>query len=183
MKSLTLLLGALLAITPARATSPTPSASPSPKALSQNDPGRDLSQLQTLAAGGSVKAMLELAEMYRTGNGVKANWKTAGEWYEKAAAAGHSDAYLLLGALYVKGGPGLDADWARASDWYARLAASGDSDGYLYLGQLYAEGGPGLARDVAKSCAYFERAVGARTAWELGPDCPAPANPDSKAQP
>lgn len=151
MKLRTLLLLALLAITPARAASPTPSASPTPdelwaetqKALSQNDHGRVLPQLQTLAAGGHVKAMLVLAQMYRAGNGVKANWKTAGEWYEKAAAAGHSDAYLLLGALYVKGGPGLDADWARASDWYARLAASGDSDGYLYLGQLYAEGGPG----------------------------------------
>ena len=167
MKLRTLLLLALLAITPARAASPTPSASPTPdelwaetqKALSQNDHGRVLPQLQTLAAGGHVKAMLVLAQMYRAGNGVKGNWKTAQEWYEKAAAAGHSEAYWLIGQLYLDGGPELEKNWATAKDWLEK-AAPALPEAYWVIGDLYYEGGPGLPKDLARACAYYRRPSG-----------------------
>ena len=44
--------------------------------------------------------MNNLGELYYNGEGVAKNYAKAREWYEKAAAAGNTDAMFNLGVLY-----------------------------------------------------------------------------------
>ena len=50
-----------------------------------------------------VAAMTNLGWIYRDGLGVPRDYGKAREWYEKAAAAGHSVAMVSVGWIYQNG--------------------------------------------------------------------------------
>ena len=56
-----------------------------------------------LAKKGDDKAMIEVALMYHTGQGVKQDYSQAMDWYLKAFAKGNGDAYSNIGVMYRDG--------------------------------------------------------------------------------
>jgi TPR repeat protein len=80
-----------------------------------------IQSLQKLAAQNDAEAQFELAEAYRTGNGIAENLAEAVRWYRAAAEQGHADAQNNLGAMYLAG-MGTDKDAAKAAHWYRKAA-------------------------------------------------------------
>jgi tetratricopeptide (TPR) repeat protein len=76
--------------------------------------------------------MTDIGALYYSGLGVPQDFATAREWFEKAAAAGHSLAMSNLGRIYADG-QGVPRDYAKAREWYEKAAAAGD---WNALGQL-----------------------------------------------
>ncbi|MFZ4809383.1 MAG: hypothetical protein ACOYLQ_19180 [Hyphomicrobiaceae bacterium] len=69
------------------------------------------------------------------GRGVKQDFGEARRWYDRAAAAGQSDAMYNLGVM-AEAGEGMRRDVASAAGWYARAAANGHADAGQALGAL-----------------------------------------------
>src|SRR5512139_1361754 len=63
----------------------------------------NIQSLQQLAAQNDAEAQFELAEAYRTGDGIAENPAEALRWYRAAAELGHADAQNNLGAMYLAG--------------------------------------------------------------------------------
>lgn len=70
-----------------------------------------------LAEQGVVNAQFNLAQMYRSGEGVAQNLATAAEWYRKAALQGDKESQYHLGAMYLNG-EGVKQDEAEAHKWF-----------------------------------------------------------------
>ena len=70
-----------------------------------------------MAEQGDTSAQFNLGIMYRKGNGVPENDKTAVKWYTKAAKQGHAKAQSNLGVMYANG-EGVLTDNRRAYMWY-----------------------------------------------------------------
>jgi len=89
--------------------------------------------------------------------GVAKNFKTAGEWFEKAAAKGHPAAQYNLGIMSYLG-QGRDQDYTKAADWF-RMAAEQDHALAQYnLGFLYYEG-KGVQKDDLQAFMWIDRAA------------------------
>lgn len=58
---------------------------------------------QESASNGNAEGLLYMGAMYEYGHGMAQNYKQAGQWYEKAAAAGNADAMYRLGFLNFLG--------------------------------------------------------------------------------
>jgi TPR repeat protein len=111
-------------------------------------------KLQAEAQNGTIKAELELAAHYMTGNGVPQNASLAARWYEKAAQSGNPDAQNQIGFFY-QDGIGVPVDFARARHWYQLAASSGSPAGRLNLGVLYLVG-LGVPKDIHLAMQLFE---------------------------
>lgn len=61
------------------------------------------------------------------------------KWYKLAAARGHVQACVSLGACYTTG-DGVSRDSTKAAQWYGKAAKHGDSNAQFLLGSCYAEG-------------------------------------------
>jgi len=70
-----------------------------------------------LAEQGVVNAQFNLAQMYRSGEGVAQNTTTAAEWYRKAAQQGDKESQYYLGSMYLNG-EGVKQDEAEAHKWF-----------------------------------------------------------------
>lgn len=113
-----------------------------------------VAKLQTDAQHGAVKAELELAAHYMTGNGVPQDARLAALWYEKAAQSGDPDAQNQIGYFY-QDGIGVPVDLVRARHWFQLAAASGSPAGRLNLGVLYLAG-LGVPKDINFAMQLFE---------------------------
>ena len=69
-----------------------------------------------------VKAQVDLAGAYLLGNGVRRNATTAGDWFAKAAEAGHGQAQVQLGMLCIQG-TGREQDIAQGMEWLGKATA------------------------------------------------------------
>ena len=125
---------------------------PSSHGLSPNE--EEVARLQTDAQHGAIKAEIELAAHYLTGNGVPQDASLAALWYEKAAQSGNPDAQNQIGYFY-QDGIGVPVDLARARHWYQLAAASGSGTGRLNLGVLYLAG-LGVPKDTRFAMQLFE---------------------------
>jgi TPR repeat protein len=67
-------------------------------------------------------------------------YKTAAEWYRKAADQGSIAGQMHLAALYRDGGRGFPRDMAQAAEWYRKAAEQGDVTAQASLGVLYSIG-------------------------------------------
>src|SRR5262249_32953326 len=56
-----------------------------------------------------------------------ANYKSAAQWFRKAADRGVSDSQFNLGILYARG-IGVDQNLAESYKWFSLAAAQGDAD-------------------------------------------------------
>jgi hypothetical protein len=68
--------------------------------------------------------------MYRKGDGVEKNYKTAMKWYTLAAEQGYADAQNNLGVMYYKG-QGIPQDYVYAHMWFDIAATSGHKNGSI----------------------------------------------------
>ena len=60
-------------------------------------------ELEVLAEQGDPEAQFRLGYRYKTGKGIKKNYKKAIEWLTKAAMQGNSNAQYSLGTCYNRG--------------------------------------------------------------------------------
>ncbi|HEY1211269.1 MAG TPA: tetratricopeptide repeat protein [Terracidiphilus sp.] len=67
-------------------------------------------------------------------------YKTAAEWYRKAAGQGSVAGQMHLAVLYRDGGKGFPRDMAQAAEWYRKAAEQGDVTAQASLGVLYSIG-------------------------------------------
>jgi TPR repeat protein len=79
-------------------------------------------------------------------------YKTASEWYRKAALQSSIPGEMHLAALFRDGGKGFPRDMAQAADWYRKAAEQGDVTAQGTLGLLYSIG-QGVPHDDVE--AYF----------------------------
>lgn len=80
-------------------------------------------------------AMSNLALCYAYGRGTPVNVPAALHWFQKAADAGHVDAFAFLGDMYYK--PEFNMiDIDKALPWYTKATAYGDDQSHV-IGHIY----------------------------------------------
>jgi Flp pilus assembly protein TadD len=102
---------------------------------------------------------LTAAEMSATGDRHfrARDYGQARDWFEKAAAAGSSDAMSNLGFIYDHG-LGVTQDYMQARLWYEKGAAAGSASAMNNLGWLYNQGhGVGQNNRLARE--WYEKAA------------------------
>lgn len=106
---------------------------------------------------GDVRAMLELAEGLRDGEGMTKNTAEAVRWFQKAAQNGNASAMVELGAMYILG-DGIKTDNEEAVRWFQRAADHGNSAGMYDLASMY-ESGRGVSPDIEKAKALYRKSA------------------------
>ena len=102
--------------------------------------------------------MFNIGTLYDNGKGVQQDYAEAKRWYEKAAAAGLSNAMFMIGFLYDTG-KGVRQDYSEAKRWYEKAAAAGMIEATFAIGALY-EMGHGVPQDYAEARAKRALPVG-----------------------
>ena len=117
----------------------------------------DLRTLHTQAVQGDAKTQNKLGGLYYRGQGVRQDYATARQWYEKAAAQGYALAQFNIGSLYHFG-QGVPKDDAQARQWYEKAAAQGDAYAQFSLGALYLSG-EGVPKDYVRAYKWLNLAA------------------------
>lgn len=78
----------------------------------------------------------EIAQAYRTGNGLPKDFEKAIFWYWKAAEQDNKHAQFYLGDAYTTG-QGVKTDFAEAERWFRKAALNGEVVSQLTLGNMY----------------------------------------------
>ena len=104
-----------------------------------------LQEFQRPAERGNAKAQHNLGLMYRKGQGVSQDDRTAVKWCRLAAEQGLADAQFNLGTIYSKG-QGVPQDDKTAVKWWRLAAEQGLAHAQTSLGGMYAAG-EGVIRD------------------------------------
>lgn len=110
------------------------------------------------SAGGHLKAMHDLAELYRDGDcDVPMNKPRAIELFRKAADAGYPEAMGSLGICYATG-DGVAQDDYEAFRWFQLAAEKGEQYAQKNLGVSY-RSGRGTTENKALAVQWFEKAA------------------------
>ena len=110
------------------------------------------------SAGGHLKAMHDLAELYRDGDmDVPMNKTRAIELFRKAADAGYPEAMGSLGVCYATG-DGVVQDDYEAFRWFSLAAEKGEQYAQKDLGVSYRHG-HGTTENKALAVQWFEKAA------------------------
>ncbi len=88
------------------------------------DIGEAAREWQRLAKAGDIEAMVALAELYTSGQGVERDLGQAAKLYRQAARSCHPVAQLNLGDFFLTG-RGVPEDALRAYAWFALAADQG----------------------------------------------------------
>lgn len=113
--------------------------------------------LRLAAQRGEPGAEFEIAARYAEGKGVKADFKKAMEWYQRAAQKGFVPAQYRLGTIYERG-MGGKPDLQRARIWYKRAAEQGNVKAMHNLAVLSA-GREGGSPDYPNAAQWFLEAA------------------------
>jgi TPR repeat protein len=118
-------------------------------------------KIEPLAKKGVAEAQYLLATMFEWGKAYRQDWKTAVEWYSKAAEQGHPLAQMHVGLAYELG-QGTTQNYFKAQKWYWRAALHGNEFAQYELGKLryFGKGSP---RDILG--AYVMESVAATNGW------------------
>ena len=116
-------------------------------AYKRGDLATALRELTPLAEQGNAGAQYYLAQMYRRGDGVLQDYKTAVKWYRLAAEQGDAVAQYNLALMYANGA-GVLQDYKTAVKWYRLAAEQGDAEAQTNLGLMYAMGNGVLLDDI-----------------------------------
>lgn len=92
-----------------------------------------LSLFKQAAEGGVVRAITEIGDMYKHGDGVGYNPKRGVKYFLKAAELGDADAMWSLGDAYCDG-YGIEKDTEKGLEWFRKSAELGNKDAYGTLG-------------------------------------------------
>ena len=116
----------------------------------------ELAELQSQAAGGDVKAQLDLAIRYRDGKGITKNDAAALQWAHRAADAGNAEAMDFVGFAYLRGAvvkqsPEIAFGYFKAAEEKSAAAA-------FNLGQRYF-GAQGTEQDIPQALDWWKKAA------------------------
>lgn len=103
-------------------------------------------------------AMLNMAKIYQEGLGIDKNLEKARDLYNKAYAAGYTDAMVLCGDSYWETFAGSQPDYSQALACYQKAFLRRCPYAAYRLGWLYNEG-LGVERDPQKAWEYYQQAV------------------------
>ncbi len=121
----------------------------------RGDYGEAWRELKPLADQGNAEAQYQVGVMYDHGQTVKRSYRTAAQWYERAAQQGHPGAQFNLGFMLYNGSGEEDdpvaQNYSAAAAWLTRAAASGIGEAKYMLSNMYLRG-DGVDRD-------FDRAI------------------------
>ena len=110
-----------------------------------------------LANQGDVNAQYEVGLMYQIGKEVTRNYKSAIEWYKKAAKQNHLNAQLNLAFMFYEKSP-LDRNYTEAINWFKKAAEQGNADAQFYLGKMY-QSGQGTERNLKLAEDWYLKAI------------------------
>lgn len=127
-------------------------------AMLAGDKEEAAAKFRVAADEGNMVARFRLAEMYRTGDGVKADPRAAVTLYEQAANQGHADSQFRL-ALALRTGAGVPADVPQGIAWLRKAAEQQYAKAEHALGNLYEFGGFGTPRSLDRAAAQYALAV------------------------
>lgn len=119
------------------------------------DLSRAISLYESAAERGDLRAMVSLAQLRESGNGMAQDIPGALALYEKAAEAGSQDAMINL-AVTLSEGKLLPKDDARAISLLQRASSEGSAKATFNLGVLAQDGAIGQPSDALD---YFRRAA------------------------
>ena len=102
-------------------------------------------------------SMINLANMYESGQGGPKDISAAFQLRQKAVALNDPDGMVSLGQMYMNG-LGTPQDRQKGLSLYKRSAAQGDSEGQYMLGMAYYRGW-GAAKDDTKAFRLFKKAA------------------------
>ena len=114
--------------------------------------------MDPLAEQGDAGAQYNLGLMYRNGQGVPQDYKTAVKWYTLAAEQGIALAQNVLGEIYFKGQRGIPQNYSAAFAWHKRAADNGVVDSWAHLGYIYLKG-LGAIQDYVTAHMWFNIAA------------------------
>jgi len=115
------------------------------------DEATPLAEVQTAANEGNTEAMIVYGMRLMQGEGVDANTTEGLEWINKAADAGDTQAWYVLGVIYANE-MGVELDFAKA----------GDADCQTSMGMLYEAGDKipsGVKADGAEAAKWYQMAA------------------------
>ena len=124
-------------------------------AYKQHDYSAALREFKEAASTGDAAAQYQLANMYRSGQGVASNLDEAVKWYRLAADHGNADAQLELGFLYLVG---TLRNYQEAAKLFRMAADQGVAMGQFSYGGMY-ERGYGVAQDTNEAVKWFRMAA------------------------
>jgi len=116
-----------------------------------------LALLQKAAAAGSPRAMVDLGEAYRDGDGVTKDENEAAHWFRRAADTGNAVGMVFLGSMYQEGA-GVEKNDTEAVKWFQKAADRGNVAGIYHLAMKY-ERGEGVARNIEKAVELYQKAA------------------------
>lgn len=129
-----------------------------------------LESLKKTANQGHIKSQVTLGTIYHTGlrydNSLKytQDFKSAREWYTKAADQGDAEAQTQLGNLYDKG-IGVTQNYIKAVEWYTKAVNQNNHNAQYLLGKMYEEG-RGVSQSDSKAIELYTQAASDKYASE-----------------
>lgn len=122
-------------------------------AFEERDYKRAFQLYMPLAEQGDLKAMVQVARMYKTARGVELNMSEAFRWYRSAARKGSMvGAYGQANMLYW--GQGVEQDFKAAAYHYHQAAEKGHAEAARVLGTMYYQG-QGLDKNMEQAAVWF----------------------------
>ena len=112
---------------------------------------------QPLAEQGDAEAQFYLGLLYRNGEGVEKDDRTALMWFTESAKQGYLNAQYNTGIMYMEG-RGVAVSKIDAFKWWELAAQRGHAPSQYNLGVLYAYG-IATGKDVAKAIDLWQRAA------------------------
>ena len=86
------------------------------------------------------------------------NYKTALEYYKKAAELGNDKAMYYIGSIYYCGHKNIPKDYNEAMKWYKKAAEFGYAYAMTAIGLMY-ESGYGVNQDYNKAIEWYKKAA------------------------
>lgn len=113
-----------------------------------------------IAKAGHPLAQVGVATLYYGGLGVALDYRSAFDWYSKAAEQGVAQAEYMSGAMY-RDGRGVDRDEEKAAALFLKAAEHGIQGAQYSMGLSYLNG-RGVAVDYAEAYYWFSIAANAQ---------------------
>lgn len=105
----------------------------------------------------NTRALSRMGSMYKRGLGVKRNYKTALDWYMKAAATGDGNAVFNVGIFFLAG-QGVKQNTQEAIKWFELASEKGCADADYQMGCLYFSGSH-VPQDYRMALDWFQKAA------------------------
>jgi TPR repeat protein len=129
----------------------------------EKDEQRGFQLMKKAADGGDSFAQFEVFRCFENGGGVQRNEPSAALWLRKAAAAGHSDAMLILAMRQLGQRQAAREEHVEehreAFQWVQKAAEAGNAKALMMLGLIHETGMYDVKSDAAKALEFYRRAA------------------------